>query len=139
MRTLDPPRQLSPWEHDILAALLAVPFPGWGELREQLNSIKVVEEYGGDDPSVVFRVDRHAALPAPVQRRIPVEAEGLDADGATIQVLLHVLDGFVWELELYRPDGNPVKRAPDARSLTLYSPDYHTHDRGQTDRVLGTA
>ena len=138
-RALDPPRQLSPWERDVLEALLAVPFPGAEELKEQLGSVKVAEEYGGDDPSVIFSVAQHAALPAPVKRRIPVEAEGLDEDGATIQVLLHVIDGFVWELEVYRPDGEPMQCVPDARSLAPYSLDCHKQDGGRTDRVLGTA
>lgn len=123
----------------MLETLLAVPFSGGEELRQQLGSVKVAEEYDGDDPSVILNVARHGVPPAPVQRRIPVEAEGLDQDGATIHVLLHVLDGFLWELELYRPDGNPVKRAPDARSLVLHSLDHQAQGRGHSDHVLGTA
>lgn len=138
-RTLNPPRRLNLWERDVLDALLAVPFPGSDGLRVQLGSVKVSEEYGGDDPSVIFSVAQDAAPPAPVKRRIPVEAEALDEDGATIQVLLHVLDGLLWELELYRPDGKSVQRRPDARSLLTYSPDHQVQDGGRTERVPGTA
>ena len=136
-RVLHPPRHLTLWEHDVLEALLAVPFPGSEELREQLGSVAVSEEYGGGDPSVIFEVARHVAPSAPVRRRIPVEAEGPDEDGTTIHVLLHVVDGYGWELELFRPDGNDVKRAPDARSLVLFSPDHQEQGREQPDRIAG--
>jgi len=130
---------LDPWERHVLEALLAVPFPGSEELKGQFDAVTVSEEYGEDDPSVIFSVARHVALPAPVKSRIPVEAEGYDADGATIQILLHVVDGWVWELEVYRPDGEPVTCAPDARSLVLFSPGSHTQERDLPNRVLGTA
>ena len=122
----------------MLAVLLAVPFPGSEELRGQLGYVKVTEEYDGEDPSVIFDVARKAAPPAPVRRRIPVEAEGADADGVPIYALLHVLDGYVWELELFRPDGNDVKRVPDARSLVPYSLDYQEQARSRADSVLGS-
>ena len=139
MRSLDPPRQLSLWERDVLEAFLAVPFSGSEELKAQLGSVRVAEEYGGDDPTVIFSVAEGAAPPAPVRQRIPIEAEGRDADGATISILLHVIDGFLWELEVYRPDGESVRCVPDARSLVLFSPDHEKQDRGHADRVLGTA
>lgn len=138
-RALNPPRYLSPWEREVLETLLGVPFPGSEELRAQLGALRVSEEYTGDDPSVIFSVTRPATPPAPVRRRIPIEAEAPDSDGATIQILLHVVDGFIWELELYRPDGKPIQRRPDARSLAPYSLDSPAQARGRTDRVAGTA
>lgn len=138
-RSLDPPRQLDPWERHVLETLLAVPFPGSEELRAQLDSVRVAEEYGEADPSVIFTVARPAVLLASVKRRIPVEAEGRDADGATIQVLLHVVDGYLWELEVYRPDGEPLQCAPDALMLEIFSPDCDAQGRDRTDRVVGTA
>ncbi|HLM86866.1 MAG TPA: hypothetical protein VK272_11830 [Solirubrobacteraceae bacterium] len=60
--------------------------------------------------------------PAEVVRRIPVEAELDDSDGVTIHVLLHVVDGFLKELEVYRDDSGRVQRvlAPgDLRLMVL--------------------
>lgn len=93
----------------MLETLLTLPFPGSPELRDQLGSVKVVEEYPGDDPSVVFCADEDAAPAARVRNRVPVEARGRDEDGTTVHVLLHVLDGYVAELELFRPDGKRVR------------------------------
>jgi hypothetical protein len=40
-----------------------------------------------------------------VHRRVPIEAVADDIDGMTIHVLLHVVDGYIDGLELYREDG----------------------------------
>jgi hypothetical protein len=46
---------------------------------------------------------------ADVVERIPVEAEAEDIDGVTFHVLLHVVDGYINELEIYRNDSLPVQ------------------------------
>ena len=72
------------------------------------------------DGSLEFWVT--GGVPAEVVRRIPVEAEAVDSDGATIHLLLHVVDGLMNELELYRDGGGTVRRMPaaeDLRSLVL--------------------
>ena len=59
---------------------------------------------------------------AEVIRRVPVEAEAVDSDGVPIHVLLHVVDGLLHELELFREDSRPVRRPPapeDLRVLVL--------------------
>ena len=122
-RALAPQRQLNTWEMSVLRHLLDKAFPGREELKKQLCSTRVAEEYPNGDPSVVLSVDRHSAPPAPVRRRIPIEAEGLDDDGVEVHILLHVLDGYLCQLELYRVDRKPVSRLPDARSLRLFSLD----------------
>jgi hypothetical protein len=49
--------------------------------------------------------------PAPVVRWIPVEAAFDDADGVTIHVLLHAVNGILNEFEIYREDSGPLQRA----------------------------
>jgi hypothetical protein len=44
-------------------------------------------------------------------RRIPVEAEYEDLDRVTVHVLLHVIDGRLNEIEVYREDSAAVGRA----------------------------
>jgi hypothetical protein len=66
---------------------------------------------------------------APVKRRVPVEAWYLDVnskplDGPFVRILLHVLDGKLSELEIYKDDSSPViKKEPKLTELTLFSPD----------------
>jgi hypothetical protein len=56
---------------------------------------------------------------AAVKKRIPVEAEGLDEDGITVHFLLHVVDGFATELEVYKDDGSLIKRRPSPNDLKV--------------------
>ncbi len=60
-----------------------------------------------------------AEVRAEVARRIPVEAELADSDGSMIHVLLHVVDGFAKELEIYREDSGRVQRAIAPEDLQL--------------------
>jgi hypothetical protein len=70
----------------------------------------------------MFEVDHLATPRAPVRTRIPVEAEGVDQDGVPIHFLLHVVDGFAKELEIYREDSGPVRRLPSPDTLELFRP-----------------
>ncbi len=70
-----------------------------------------------DNGSLEFA--RSEQTPAEVVRRIPVEAELDDSDGVTIHLLLHVVDGLVKELEVYRDDSGPVQRTLTPQDLRL--------------------
>jgi len=59
---------------------------------------------------------------AAVNSRIPVEAEAEDLDGTTIHVLLHVIDGFARELEVYKNDSSRVIQMPEPPARRLFSP-----------------
>ena len=81
----------------------------------------MVEEGGEDTATIVFRVPTRLFPLAGVVSRVPVEGEGIDSDGGTIAMLLHILDGVVVELEIYRADGEQIverKLAPPARVRT---------------------
>jgi hypothetical protein len=76
-------------------------------IRAQLADAHVSAEGTSDTRTLVFHI-------ADVQRaktrhRIPVEAQAVDADGVPIDVLLHVVDGVIKELEIYRVDGCPIQ------------------------------
>ncbi len=99
-------------------SLLRPEFPGRDDLLKQLGSAEVRPIDG--DGSLVFRI--RGGSPAAVIRRIPVEAEVEDSDGVTISLLLHVIDGYLNELEIYRGDSLPVKgaiRPEELRTLVL--------------------
>ena len=50
---------------------------------------------------------------------VPVEAESVDRDGVRVQILLHVANGRVKELEFYKVDGSKVLQLPDADGITI--------------------
>jgi len=47
-----------------------------------------------------------------------------DADGVQVEILLHVVDGRLNELEIYKVDGSPIIKqpveAPDPSSVNTY-------------------
>jgi hypothetical protein len=57
--------------------------------------------------------------PAPVVPRIPVEAELEDEDGTTVHILLHVIDGRLNELEIYRDDSGAIQGVIDPERFRL--------------------
>lgn len=101
-------RNLVDWEELLIGRLLAVDFPGRTEVAEQLHdcSVKTIDQEG----SLSFQI-RSKTL-APVEKRVPVEAEAKDTDGQTVHALLHVAKGRAVELEIYKEDGSPVQQLP---------------------------
>ena len=99
----------------ILSALLAAQFNGRVQIAKQIESARgrVIDKEGSiglqapDGP----RTD--------VERRIPVEAEAEDADGRTFHILLHVVDGYIAELEIYTEDGLPIRGPIHAEALRV--------------------
>lgn len=112
-----PPREISPKEREILDFLLAEAFDGREEIRFQLDKAKVSGKCACGCPSIVFSVDRDAVPAASVRSRVPTEAVAVEKDGTKIAILLHVVEGYVSELEVYRHDGGTIKVLPNRESL----------------------
>jgi hypothetical protein len=110
-------RALNTEEMQVLKRLLDHEFPGRDELREQLGSVvgRTIDEDGG----LSLRCD--AGSPAPVLCRVPTEGKCADLDAVQIHVLLHVVDGFMNELEIYKEDSSTVQRYPAAENLIIFS------------------
>jgi hypothetical protein len=108
-------RRPSDLERQLLNILLSPDFPGKMALTEQAMtpSVRKIDDNGSlaFAPSEVRR--------ASVIRRIPVEAELDDQDSVTIHVLLHVVDGLLNELEVYRDDSGRIRRALTPDDLRL--------------------
>jgi hypothetical protein len=85
----------------ILATLAGATFPGHDEVAQQI----AIARCQTLDAQGSLALLATAAPRADVARRIPVEGEVEDVDGVTIHLLLHVLDGYIDELEIYREDG----------------------------------
>jgi len=101
-RPVEPARTLGAKERAMLTVLLAEPFHGADALRRQAELVKVNEECTCGCGSIGLIVDRHPDLHADVRLRIPVEGRSIlpAKDGASIEVLLHVVDGHMNELEV---------------------------------------
>lgn len=111
---------MTPAERDVVERLLEYPFEGHDDLRRQVENalVRPVDE----GFSLEVRVNGPAVHSVPA--RVPVEAETRDSDGATVHVLLHVVDGRVNELELYREDLARVQAFPSAANLTVLRGDW---------------
>ncbi len=116
---VDPPRTLSPAEEAVISKLLAHEFKGSEHLRRQLPSVRVLASGRGRDPSLKMSPTREPSLAAAVIARVPVEARGTDAAGNDVMVVLHVIDGFLGELEIIGSEGQPVG-LPAPETLTVY-------------------
>jgi hypothetical protein len=110
-------RALDTREAQLFEKLLSHDFPGRDELRQQVASVacRTIDDDGGLSLKCI------AAPPARVLCRVPTEGTCADIDGVQIHVLLHVVDGFVNELELYKDDSSRVKRSPVAEHLAVFS------------------
>ena len=99
-----------------MSTLLSQPFPGRDALTEQLQAVRV--RTIDADGSLELRPT--GGPRADVVRRIPVEAESFDGEGATVHLLLHVVDGQMKELEIYREDSKPPRgRLGELRLMIL--------------------
>ena len=111
-------RELTSEEGRLLSRLISEDFPGRDAIARQVRRclVRPLDR----DGSLEFQVA--PGEKADVKSRIPVEGSFEDADGVTIHVLLHVVDGQINELELYKDDGSPIVRAPDPATLRLFHP-----------------
>jgi hypothetical protein len=110
-------RPLTEREQQLLAHLLSTEFPGREEIQNQLLNaqVRTIDENGS------LEIRGTGTQSAPVVNRVPVEAEGKDTDGVPVYALLHVVDGNVAELELYKADGSPIRSWPND-DMDLFAP-----------------
>ncbi|HXX15395.1 MAG TPA: hypothetical protein VEJ47_10885 [Candidatus Eremiobacteraceae bacterium] len=96
--------------------LLTADFAGKEALARQLDRcrVRIIDTEG----TLLLEPSRDAD-PAVVLKRIPVEAEATDEDGIRIHFLLHVVGGFIRELEVYKDDGSRIKRMPRPDELAV--------------------
>jgi hypothetical protein len=107
-------RPLKAPERDLLEKLLDHKFPGRDELHLQLGSVAARQIY--QDGTLALRASGN---PAAVKGRVPSEGSCPDVDGVLIHVLLHVLNGVMDELEIFKEDGSDIVRPPSGGALVL--------------------
>lgn len=97
----------------LLNRLLSSPFIGRDSLLRQVDQAELNWIWERGSPALLIRVDSDAER-ADVQQRTPLEAEGIakDVDDVTVHFVLHVVDGYLNEVEVFREDGSPLQRMP---------------------------
>ena len=121
LRIIDPPRRLSKPERTLLEALLAEQFPGFEALRSQAVVTRVRGECSCGCGSIVLTLEHDPSNRAEVLGRIPVEATSTNRTGehVPIDVLLHVVDGYLDELEIVNYDQSRAPY-PNPESLKIF-------------------
>lgn len=111
-------RDLGETERAVLEKLLSYEFPGVDALREQSKGLRArsIDAEGSLELKPGEDVPR-----ADVAQRVPVEGELKDRSGMTIHVLLHVVDGLLNELDVYRDDGGIPQRELDPKELRVFT------------------
>jgi hypothetical protein len=109
-------RQPTQPEREVIQKLLTATFPGKDAISKQLESC-LVKRIDGEGSLELKPND--LVKPAKVEKRIPVEAQGRDNDGIYVHFLLHVNEGVVKELEIYKDDGSPIKQMPQPDHLQV--------------------
>ena len=109
-------RQLAANETRLLEKLLAHEFPGRDALRAQLPSIaaRQIDEHGCLELS--YKGDSLAET----ELGCPTEGTCVDIDGGLIAVLLHVKNGRMRLLEIFKEDGSEILRSPTGETLKAY-------------------
>ncbi|MBI3764882.1 MAG: hypothetical protein HY277_00060 [Ignavibacteriales bacterium] len=99
----------------MLSCLLKDPFPGRDQILSQIGSCKVKEiDFNG---SLQFNIFVDETVDS--EKRIPVEGEAEDIDAVIIHFLLHVINGKLVELEIYRDDSAHIIRKPKPEEIRV--------------------
>jgi hypothetical protein len=107
-------RKLSARERDILERMFSQLPDAGGDLSKQLKDVKV--SVIDQDGSVRFLINSSERASC-ISDRVPVTAIFDDDDGVPIYLLLHIVDGRLSELEVYKADGSQIITRPEAAKL----------------------
>ena len=101
-------RSLAKNENEVLHKLLNHDFPGSDVLRQQLVSCLAKDAEDDDNYGSIY-LKTSLKERAEVVGQVPIEATMEDNDSAPILILLHVIDGYLGELEVLKLDGTPMQ------------------------------
>jgi len=115
-------RALTSWERRLIQRLLSSPFPGRDALVAQVEDAVAspMHEDGTllDEDGSLYLVTS-SPVRASVRARVPAEGQARDADGVMIHYLLHVVDGRIDQLEIFKEDLSRVLRQAKPEDLKV--------------------
>jgi hypothetical protein len=113
-------RMLTDEESRLIDRLLEEEFQGRDAILRQIENSRVKD---WDDHNGSLEFDVGPSPPALTKSRIPVEGEFEDYDGVKTHVLLHVVDGRIRDLELYKDDSSKIIKMPKPAEVRLFRPE----------------
>lgn len=111
-------RPLTDKETKILLKLLEAEFPGCDQLLLQAQGVSATDTGDTDNYGSIY-LHTNVANKAGVVQRIPVEGKILDKDGVPISILLHVVNGYMNELEIFKTDGSDILDEIKAENISV--------------------
>jgi hypothetical protein len=111
-------RDLTPIERNVLERMLSKNFPGSHELTKQLEGC-LASDIGDNDNYGSIYLFPQKTDPASVERNVPVDGLVNDIDGSPINILLHIENGLLHELEIVKLDGSLIKTVIDPSKIEV--------------------
>lgn len=96
-------------EKEWLEAMLSYKFDYKNIIIYQINQANIKRDYTEYFFRILFDVPS-VLSPIPIKTRVPIEMRVHREKKAPIQFLLHIMDGFVSELEIFNADSSPMDR-----------------------------
>lgn len=104
-------RKLTRREKLILENLVTLNFDGAPTLHAQLDNA-LVRDFDDSDNYGSIEIKTETQGNGVTINRVPAEARAYDTDGVAIDVLLHVVNGKLSELEFVKVDGSQIITEP---------------------------
>ena len=104
----------------ILEKLLSINFSQREDLLRQLEDIEVEPTNDNDNYGSIYLLPTHNIRTAHTKLRVPVEGIWKDVDGQDVNILLHVVNGSLNELEIVKLDGSNLKGKINPDEIILY-------------------
>ena len=95
-------------EKNWIETLLSEDFLGRGEIINQINCAEILREYTEFYMALKFKVDNNKVQKIQTNIRVPVEMRVHRTGQVPIQFLLHIVQGYVSELEIFNADSSKI-------------------------------
>ena len=95
-------------EKNWIETLLSEDFLGRGEIINQINCAEILREYTEFYMALKFKVDNNKVQKIQTNIRVPVEMRVHRTGQVPIQFLLHIVQWYVSELEIFNADSSKI-------------------------------
>ena len=109
---------LSKQEQRWLESILSCDFQGKSEIVQQIENATIIRDYTRGYLSMKFDVDK-SLKPVSISRRVPVEMRVYKKNEIPLQFLLHIVHGYVDELEIFYADSSEITSNIDISDAEL--------------------
>ena len=112
IQKLNIPRKLYEDEWKILNKMLSVDFDGKDAIADQLKTAEVICYCSCGCKTIDIQVDEN--MPSyEYEKRVPVGLKTISTDGVPIIASIHIVNGYICELEIYRADSEKIEEDID--------------------------